>query len=406
MRFFLFLLVLHVTILSAADVEQKILTNQKNLKSKSKVERNINKKLNDIAEDIQKEEKNLSYIESQIEDLGKNIARNENIVKDKEINLKDLTSQNLALMDKKQDLEERIIKVIAEDFSFYLISDKDYLDSSDSILIDETVDKIGVIIQKEFKKLSHDYERINEKIEVQNVQIKKLKDSIEDLRNKKIKFSSLKKSKEVSIKKLANQKTQYKKRLRRVSRERKELRATLKKLKIIKEKEDEKEERERLAAIQKANKDSNINGKLTVRQIGSSYQNSRVKRYKGRKTIAPLDNFIVKRKFGSYVDPIYKIKIFNESVILTSKINNAKVKNVLNGKVIYAKDTAVLDKVVIVENSYGIHTIYAHLSKIAPTIEVGKKIKKGYIIGRVEDDLSFEVTQKSYHINPLELIRY
>jgi len=406
MRFFLFLLVLHVTILSAADVEQKILTNQKNLKSKSKVERNINKKLNDIAEDIQKEEKNLSYIESQIEDLGKNIARNENIVKDKEINLKDLTSQNLALMDKKQDLEERIIKVIAEDFSFYLISDKDYLDSSDSILIDETVDKIGVIIQKEFKKLSHDYERINEKIEVQNVQIKKLKDSIEDLRNKKIKFSSLKKSKEVSIKKLANQKTQYKKRLRRVSRERKELRATLKKLKIIKEKEDEKEERERLAAIQKANKDSNINGKLTVRQIGSSYQNSRVKRYKGKKTIAPLDNFIVKRKFGSYVDPIYKIKIFNESVILTSKINNAKVKNVLNGKVIYAKDTAVLDKVVIVENSYGIHTIYAHLSKIAPTIEVGKKIKKGYIIGRVEDDLSFEVTQKSYHINPLELIRY
>jgi len=406
MRFFLFLLVLHVTILSAADVEQKILTNQKNLKSKSKVERNINKKLNDIAEDIQKEEKNLSYIESQIEDLGKNIARNENIVKDKEINLKDLTSQNLALMDKKQDLEERIIKVIAEDFSFYLISDKDYLDSSDSILIDETVDKIGVIIQKEFKKLSHDYERINEKIEVQNVQIKKLKDSIEDLRNKKIKFSSLKKSKEVSIKKLANQKTQYKKRLRRVSREREELRATLKKLKIIKEKEDEKEERERLAAIQKANKDSNINGKLTVRQIGSSYQNSRVKRYKGRKTIAPLDNFIVKRKFGSYVDPIYKIKIFNESVILTSKINNAKVKNVLNGKVIYAKDTAVLDKVVIVENSYGIHTIYAHLSKIAPTIEVGKKIKKGYIIGRVEDDLSFEVTQKSYHINPLELIRY
>jgi septal ring factor EnvC (AmiA/AmiB activator) len=124
MRFFFFLLALHVTILSAADVEQKILTNQKNLKSKSKVERNISKKLNDIAEDIQKEEKNLNYIESQIEDLGKNIARNENIVKDKEINLKDLTSQNLALMDKKQDLEERIIKVIAEDFSFSGYSDQ------------------------------------------------------------------------------------------------------------------------------------------------------------------------------------------------------------------------------------------------------------------------------------------
>ncbi len=78
----------------------------------------------------------------------------------------------------------------------------------------------------------------------------------------------------------------------------------------------------------------------------------------------------------------------------------------LDGKVVYAKDTAILDRVVIVENSYGIHTIYAHLSKIAPTIKVGKKIKKGYVLGRVESDLSFEVTQKSYHINPLELIRY
>jgi len=158
--------------------------------------------------------------------------------------------------------------------------------------------------------------------------------------------------------------------------------------------------------MKKEQGNSHINGKMTVRQIGSSYQNSRVKKYRGKKTIAPLSSFTVKRKFGQYTDPIYKIKIFNESVVLTSKIKNAKVKNVLNGKVVYAKDTAVLDKVIIIENSYGIHTIYAHLSKIAPTIKVGKKIKKGYVIGRVEDDLSFEVTQKSYHINPLELIRY
>ncbi|DAB33119.1 MAG TPA: hypothetical protein CFH79_00210 [Sulfurospirillum sp. UBA11407] len=120
--------------------------------------------------------------------------------------------------------------------------------------------------------------------------------------------------------------------------------------------------------------------------------------------MAPLEDFVVKRKFGNYIDPIYKIKIFNESVILSSNVPNAKVQNVLDGKVIYAKDTAVLEKVVIVENSYGIHTIYAHLSKIAPTIKVGEKIRKGYVIGRVEQDLTFEVTQKNYHIDPLELI--
>ena len=174
----------------------------------------------------------------------------------------------------------------------------------------------------------------------------------------------------------------------------------------MKQKESEAERKRRLEAIRKASKNRNINDKMTVRQIGSSYQSSRVRKYKGEKTIAPLDKFVVKRKFGTYIDPIYKMKIFNASVILKSKVKNAKVKNVLNGKVVYAKKTAVLDHVVIVENSRGIHTIYAHLNKIAPTIKVGKKIKKGYVIGRVNDELSFEVTQKSYHINPLELIRY
>ncbi len=117
-----------------------------------------------------------------------------------------------------------------------------------------------------------------------------------------------------------------------------------------------------------------------------------------------MDGFTVKRRFGDYIDPIYKIKIFNESVVLASTKADATVKSVLNGKVIFAKDTASLEKVVIIENSDEIHTIYAHLSKIAPTIQVGQKIKKGYVIGRVENDLTFEVTQKNYHIDPLELI--
>uniref|UniRef100_UPI00263A1100 murein hydrolase activator EnvC family protein n=1 Tax=uncultured Campylobacter sp. TaxID=218934 RepID=UPI00263A1100 len=103
-------------------------------------------------------------------------------------------------------------------------------------------------------------------------------------------------------------------------------------------------------------------------------------------------------------DPIYNIKIFNESVVLSANSADAKVKSVFNGKVVFAKETAMLDKVVIIENPNGIHTIYAHLSQIAPTVKVGAKVQKGYVIGRVQRDLTFEVTQKNYHIDPLELI--
>lgn len=45
----------------------------------------------------------------------------------------------------------------------------------------------------------------------------------------------------------------------------------------------------------------------------------------------------------------------------------------LDGKIVFAKDTSMLARVVIVEHDNGIHTIYAHLDKIAPNIKVGKK---------------------------------
>ena len=65
----------------------------------------------------------------------------------------------------------------------------------------------------------------------------------------------------------------------------------------------------------------------------------------------------------------------------------------------------MLDYVVIVEHPNKLHTIYAHLSKIAPNIKTGKKVNTNYVIGRVNNNLTFEVTQSENHINPMELIR-
>ena len=76
-----------------------------------------------------------------------------------------------------------------------------------------------------------------------------------------------------------------------------------------------------------------------------------------------------------------------------------------NGKVILAQETPMLENVVIIEHADGLHTIYAHLDQIAPTVRKGKRLKKGSVIGRVNDELMFEVTQKNYHIDPLQVIR-
>jgi len=51
------------------------------------------------------------------------------------------------------------------------------------------------------------------------------------------------------------------------------------------------------------------------------------------------------------------------------------------------------------------HTIYAHLSKIAPNVKVSKRLKKGYVIGRVEKELTFKATIDGKLINPTRLIK-
>ncbi len=395
----LFLSLLFVSGLSA-NTQKKIKQQSNYLNSKGRLERRITKKLKDVAKEIISKTQIIKLLGQKIDNLDKSIAQNEAVILQRKKILNSLLDNNKELSKEKKDLEQKIINIIAKDFSYFLISDRNYIETKDSILIEEIMDKMDIILRKEFSTISKNYEKINHNIASHEKKIESIRAQIKKSLNNKKRLTLLKKEKEISIKKLNKEKLAYKKRLEHVEKERRSIRATLEKLKILKKAEDLRSLRAKELKKRKSG-----TAKLSVRQIGSSYQVSKVKRYRGRKTIAPLSSFTVKRKFGNYVDPIYNIKIFNESVVLESKAYNAKVRNILNGKVIFAKDTAVLDKVIIIENSNGIHTIYAHLSKIAPTVKVGKKIRKGYIIGRVESDLTFEVTQKNYHINPLDLIK-
>jgi septal ring factor EnvC (AmiA/AmiB activator) len=398
------LLPLMIFAASSANTAQKIDEKAKTLQEKMQTEKQIHGKLQDIASDIVNEEKDIEKIKDKIEELGRTINDSQEVVQQKSEYLDKLTKDTQALSSQKKGLEQKIIKIIAEDFSFYLVSDSDYLDNEDGILVDEVLQKMDTIMRKEFGKLASDYKQVNDQIYSQSQEIKTIHGEIQSSKSKKDELVALEKKRESSIIALNTKKEGYKKQLDDIQKERDEIRTTLEQLKIIKVQEETKLLAEK-NAIKRDKGPKTVGGEdNSIRQIGSSYQNSNVKKYVGERTISPLDSYNVKRKFGDYVDPIYKIKIFNESVVLASSSPDATVKSVLNGKVIFAKDTASMEKVVIIENGDEIHTIYAHLSKIAPTIQVGQKIKKGYVIGRIDNDLTFEVTQKNFHIDPLELI--
>lgn len=373
-----------------ANTNDRIKNQEQNLKNSQNLEKNINKKLDDLAKDIKNSEEYLVNIASQIQSLKTQIESLQDSQKQAKDDLELLINQNKTLVQNQKNMEQSIVRIIAEDFSFDLLMVENEGESEDSIIAAQSISKLNSILKEQIRSLAKNYDQTTNIIREKNQKISTIENSIKEFEQKKINLLSLQKKQTQTIADLKQDKELYVKKLSNLKDQQAQMRQTLQQLSILAQKENEEKSKQTVKSQKK--------------QIRQSYSGSAVYKYNGKKTIAPLDEFSVKQYFGNYVDPIYNIKIFNESVVLSSKIQDAKVKNVLDGKVILAKHTPLLNNVVIIENKNEMHTIYANLSQIAPTIKVGSIVPKGYIIGRVSSDLTFEVTQKNYHIDPLELI--
>ena len=398
----IFTFLLAFSLAFASNTKEKIKDSKNSLRSSQAMSEQLSKKLDDLAGDIVTGEKKLHDISGDITNLKGQISVLETNASKALLELDDLTKQNKELERTQKELEQNMIRVIAEDLSFdLLMSASEGKQSEESIISSQILTKLNAITKEDFNKLSKDYEETINLIKNQSSKISEINTSIKNYKRKQSDLQSLESTQKNTISGLKRDKEIYTKKLAKLQAQQDELRKTLEQLAIMQKQEDEAAR----AAREKQEKAAGKGGKGAKSQpMGGGYQTSSVKRYSGARTIAPLDSYTVKQKFGNYVDPIYNIKIFNEAVILRSTTPDAKVKSVLNGKVVFAKATPMLENVVIIENENGIHTIYAHLSQIAPTVKVGSLVQKGYVIGRVRNDLTFEVTQRNYHIDPLEMI--
>ncbi len=397
LRVFVLLL---IPFLLMANIDASIRKNRKILKIKRYKAIKIKDKLEDIATSIDKTKKEIQDIDKKIKQTEEFLATQKDIYNLKNKELNKLQESISSLSKTKAKIQKDIVNIISKRLSLDIVLKQDSFDSLKRVVNEESIKTLNKLFQKRYNSIKERYIDTTKKIDAISSKIKELKSYIDKMQKNRELLAKMKSKRVDTIKRLKYKKIVYDKKLSRIFKEQNAIKQTLSKLNILKTKEKIKKK-----SISKRKKVGNINTQR-VKKFGNSYQSVKTVRYRGPKTIAPLKSFYIKRKYGEYYDPIYKIKIFNESVTLKSRIKNAKVINVLNGKVVFAKSTPMLDNVVIVENTRGIHTIYAHLSKIAPTIKKGIKIRKGYVIGRVKDELVFEVTQKNAHINPLRLIRF
>lgn len=395
------------TILFATtDIDKKINKTSSRLHSYSKNYSKLNAKMAKTAKAIIRQKAALGKKIIYLKKLEKELSLKEGKHSDNIKQLKLLKISQAQLKKKQQKLEESLIFVIAQTVSLSVVLEEEYPENEQAIMEFEVLKAMLKNSKEQARHLSKKFFENEKNINFISLHVSSLEVAIANIDQKRKELIKTKNENKKALKKMTLAKISYKKELKKLLKRQNTLKKTLSRLNIVKIDEIKREKEEKLRKLAFEKQKIQLNKNLpNVKKHGSSYQAIKTIRYRGRKTIAPLNSYTITKKYGTYTDPIYGIKIFNESISLKPKQPNAKVKTVFNGKVIYAANTAVLDNIVIVEHRNGLHTIYANLSQIAPNIKKGKKIAKGATIGRVKDELIFEVTQKTKHINPIRLFQ-
>jgi septal ring factor EnvC (AmiA/AmiB activator) len=392
--------------LSSTSIDKKISNTSSKLHSFNANYSRINKKMSETADAILKQKKELEIQDEYLKELQADLSVKELSYKDNISQLELLKKSQSELKQRQEKIEEELIFQIAQSVSLSVVLNEDYSSNEDSLIEFEVLKNMLNSSKQKADELSAKFFLNAKDIDFLNQHASSLEVAIATIDQKRKNIIQTQNENKKALATLEKAKDSYKKEVKVLLAKQDALKQTLAQLNLIKidaiKKAKEEQERKEAFAKQKVVLDENL---PKVKKKGSSYQAVKTLKYRGQKTIAPLDDYTITKEYGTYTDPIYGIKIFNESISLKPKEENSKVKTVFNGKVIYADKTAVLNNIVIVEHTNGLHTIYANLSQIVPNIKKGKKIKKGYTIGRVEDELIFEVTQKSFHINPIRLFK-
>lgn len=459
MRRFILSCIVLVSLLWGASTTTKIKESKRGLSSVKRDKKKTSRQLEKIARDIKTAEREIALLSKKIEVLEEDQSKNEarhDMLKKELISFKSEIEKTGRLLKKKH---QQFISLLSEQFSVIFAMKQAALEPTrDSIMSQEIYSAYKRFNSEELERLKKDIFALRKDKKNKLYLRNKTENEIKRIVKKRKSYVQKKAAKERLLKKLAVDEEKYNSKLAKIEDRQNNLRATLAKLNILhtreveearkraearkeairlererkrrirkekalahakarkakmalqKAKTEEAREKARLAASEAAKKMKEVELKSKrqserVRQVNSSYQKEKVASYHGGKTISPIRGARLVKKFGTYIDPIYKIKIFNESITLQAPTSPAKVQNVLNGKVVFAGKSSMLGKVVVVAHSGKMHTVYAGLSKIAPNIKVGRKIKRGYVVGKVTRKLMFQATKNSKHINPMTLIR-
>ncbi|WP_104706282.1 murein hydrolase activator EnvC family protein [Helicobacter bizzozeronii] len=386
------------------DINRNIILNQNKLEETTLEKNKLSNHLNSLGNAINQKYQQSQELSQQIQALQKSIEKNQaqNLLQEKSL------EQHRSLLDSlkkdRHQIQDAVTSVLLKDLLFVLVLEQESLATPEDLILQEIFKHVNQDSKIKLADLNLKEEQINSKITQITQSINQINKTIGAQKDRQRNLETMVAEQQKLITNMRAELAIYNKKLTALDKERKELDQLLASLNIIKRNKEKELEREQHNKQKAPRAIGGIQAPLEVRQVANSYRDIVTIAYNGPKTIAPLANYKIVQKFGPYFDPVYKLKVFNEYITLVSTKPNAVVRSIFDGRVVYAKEVPILKKVIIIEHKGGMHTIYSQLDKIAPTIRHGLRVQKGYVIGRIDQRLSFEVTIKDKHIDPLEII--
>jgi len=396
---------------NAADLFKQINQSKKSLKTTQQEKSIANKQLDTLAKKIKK-------LNSEIEEYDKKLYKLNGFLGNAQKKYQESKSEIDGIDNIVKELDKDIeaktkefAKKLSRQLGSVVAQNKTGQKSEKSVVLKEVYERYKNYNQQELLKLSRNIEQKNALRKNLLKRRDEIAKKIKNVKDQKELYKKQKAEKQKLLKKLAVEEKKYSKKLREIYRRQTVIRLTLTKLNLIQEetakeaKKREAELKKRIRVLKRMKLSSKKLAKsYATKQSDSSYLATDIYKYRGAKTISPIKGAKVIKKFGSFIDPIYKIRSHSDSLTLVSKSRDSRVYNVLNGEVSYIAQKSMLGKMVVIKHDNGLHTIYADLDKISPLLKVGSKVKKGTVVGKIKKKLIFEATKNGKFINPIRLI--
>jgi len=374
-----------------------------------------NKQLQKIAAKIKKLNKEIANYNKKLSKLNKFLTEEQKKYQESMAEIKGIDNivKNLDRDIKKK--REEFAKKISQQLGGVVAQNRSIDRDEKSIVRQEILNRYKNYNQQEMLKLSRNIEQKNALRKNLLKRKNEIAKSIKNVKAQRELYKREKAKREQLLRKLALEEKLYSKKLKEIFKKETVIRLTLAKLNLVQEesaKEAKRREEElrkrinRLKRLRLSKAKGKEATKLSSEKLSSStYKPSlKIYKYRGPKTFAPLKSAKLIKPFGTFIDPIYKMKSHSDSITLISKIGDNRVYNVLNGEVAFKDENSMMGKYVIVKHSDGLYTIYSHLSKFSPFIKVGSRVKRGTVLGKVRKKLRFEATKNGKLINPIRLI--